>query len=174
MTEDRQTSAPPAEASDLQTRHLRGDVLDVQLLVRRVPGVAGHLEDAQLAFEKMLTYANHLGLYSEQIGSSGELLDNFPQAFTTSRSSAPRSGSTGNSRCNAPPDPNRIRPSARFGMHSRPRARRDAMEHRPMSRPGADVARRYPIVSAADPCPASQSEETACAIARHSSARPTS
>jgi GH15 family glucan-1,4-alpha-glucosidase len=43
---------------------------------------AGRLEDAQLAFEKMLTYANHLGLYSEQIGSSGELLGNFPQAFT--------------------------------------------------------------------------------------------
>ncbi|MCL2768719.1 MAG: glycoside hydrolase family 15 protein [Solirubrobacterales bacterium] len=43
---------------------------------------AGHLEEAQLAFEKMLTYANHLGLYSEQIGSSGELLGNFPQAFT--------------------------------------------------------------------------------------------
>jgi GH15 family glucan-1,4-alpha-glucosidase len=43
---------------------------------------AARLEDAQLAFEKMLTYANHLGLYSEQIGSSGELLGNFPQAFT--------------------------------------------------------------------------------------------
>jgi GH15 family glucan-1,4-alpha-glucosidase len=60
MTEDRQTapltSAPPAVASDLQTRYL--------------------------VFEKMLTYANHLGLYAEQIGSSGELLGNFPQAFT--------------------------------------------------------------------------------------------
>jgi GH15 family glucan-1,4-alpha-glucosidase len=43
---------------------------------------AGYLEEAQLAFEKMLTYANHLGLYSEQIGPSGELLGNFPQAFT--------------------------------------------------------------------------------------------
>jgi hypothetical protein len=30
----------------------------------------------------MLTYANHFGLYSEQIGVSGELLGNFPQAFT--------------------------------------------------------------------------------------------
>ena len=30
----------------------------------------------------MPTYANHLGLYSGQIGSSGELLGNFPQAFT--------------------------------------------------------------------------------------------
>jgi GH15 family glucan-1,4-alpha-glucosidase len=43
---------------------------------------AGRLEEAQLAFEKMHTYANHLGLYSEQIGSTGELLGNFPQAFT--------------------------------------------------------------------------------------------
>ena len=30
----------------------------------------------------MLTYANHLGQYSEQIGLSGELLGNIPQAFT--------------------------------------------------------------------------------------------
>ena len=43
---------------------------------------AGRLDDARLAFEKMLTYANHLGLYSEEIGPSGELLGNFPQAFT--------------------------------------------------------------------------------------------
>jgi hypothetical protein len=33
-------------------------------------------------FEKMHTYANHVGLYSEQIGVNGELLGNFPQAFT--------------------------------------------------------------------------------------------
>ncbi len=43
---------------------------------------AGHVDEARLAFEKMLTYANHLGLYSEQIGPTGELLGNFPQAFT--------------------------------------------------------------------------------------------
>lgn len=43
---------------------------------------AGQLEEARLVFEKMLGYANHLGLYSEQIGSSGEALGNFPQAFT--------------------------------------------------------------------------------------------
>ena len=33
-------------------------------------------------FEKMLTYANHLGLYAEEIGQTGEALGNFPQAFT--------------------------------------------------------------------------------------------
>jgi GH15 family glucan-1,4-alpha-glucosidase len=43
---------------------------------------AGNLEEARLAFEKMHTYANHLGLYSEEIGPSGEALGNFPQAFT--------------------------------------------------------------------------------------------
>jgi pentatricopeptide repeat protein len=43
---------------------------------------AGRLEEARLIFEKMLTYANHVGLYSEEIGSTGEQLGNFPQAFT--------------------------------------------------------------------------------------------
>jgi GH15 family glucan-1,4-alpha-glucosidase len=43
---------------------------------------AGRPHDAQLVFEKMLTYSNHLGLYSEEIGPTGELLGNFPQAFT--------------------------------------------------------------------------------------------
>jgi GH15 family glucan-1,4-alpha-glucosidase len=43
---------------------------------------AGELEKAQLLFEKLLGYANHLGLYSEQIGPSGQHVGNFPQAFT--------------------------------------------------------------------------------------------
>jgi GH15 family glucan-1,4-alpha-glucosidase len=43
---------------------------------------AGRLDNAVLTFEKMFTYANHLGLYSEEIGSTGEQLGNFPQAFT--------------------------------------------------------------------------------------------
>jgi GH15 family glucan-1,4-alpha-glucosidase len=43
---------------------------------------AGRIDEARLAFEKMLGYANHLGLYSEQIGLTGEALGNFPQAFT--------------------------------------------------------------------------------------------
>jgi GH15 family glucan-1,4-alpha-glucosidase len=43
---------------------------------------AGQLEKARFYFEKMLGYANHLGLYSEQLGFQGEHLGNFPQAFT--------------------------------------------------------------------------------------------
>jgi GH15 family glucan-1,4-alpha-glucosidase len=43
---------------------------------------AGRLEEARLIFEQMLGYANHLGLYAEEISPSGEALGNFPQAFT--------------------------------------------------------------------------------------------
>lgn len=43
---------------------------------------AGRLEQARYAFDKMLTYANHVGLFAEEIGPTGEQLGNFPQAFT--------------------------------------------------------------------------------------------
>ncbi len=43
---------------------------------------AGQLDKARITFEKMLTYANHLGLYSEEIALTGEQIGNFPQAFT--------------------------------------------------------------------------------------------
>jgi pentatricopeptide repeat protein len=49
----------------------------VEALVR-----SGRLEDARMTFEKMLTYANHVGLYSEEIALTGEQIGNFPQAFT--------------------------------------------------------------------------------------------
>lgn len=49
----------------------------VEALVR-----AGRVDEARLAFEKMLTYANHLGLYAEEISRNGEQQGNFPQAFT--------------------------------------------------------------------------------------------
>jgi len=41
-----------------------------------------YLQQARLMFEKMLSYANHVGLYAEETGHSGEALGNFPQAFT--------------------------------------------------------------------------------------------
>ncbi|WP_432094568.1 glycoside hydrolase family 15 protein [Streptomyces sp. bgisy100] len=43
---------------------------------------AGRLDQARLVFEKMLTYTNHLGMYSEEVAVTGEQLGNFPQAFT--------------------------------------------------------------------------------------------
>lgn len=44
--------------------------------------LCGQIERAKENFEKMLGYANHLGLYAEQLGMKGEHLGNFPQAFT--------------------------------------------------------------------------------------------
>ncbi|MET9896694.1 glycoside hydrolase family 15 protein [Streptomyces sp. NPDC006465] len=43
---------------------------------------AGRLRPARYTFEKMHTYANHVGLFAEEVGPSGEQLGNFPQAFT--------------------------------------------------------------------------------------------
>ena len=43
---------------------------------------SGRLEQGRYVFEKMLTYANHLGLFSEEIAPTGEQLGNFPQAFS--------------------------------------------------------------------------------------------
>jgi GH15 family glucan-1,4-alpha-glucosidase len=42
----------------------------------------GRLAAARYAFEKMQTYANHVGLFAEEVGPAGEQLGNFPQAFT--------------------------------------------------------------------------------------------
>ncbi|MCX5251687.1 glycoside hydrolase family 15 protein [Streptomyces sp. NBC_00201] len=43
---------------------------------------AGRLPQARYTFEKMQTYANHVGLFAEEVGPTGEQLGNFPQAFT--------------------------------------------------------------------------------------------
>ncbi len=43
---------------------------------------AGDVEEAQLLFEKLLSYGNHVGLFSEEVSAQGELLGNFPQALT--------------------------------------------------------------------------------------------
>jgi GH15 family glucan-1,4-alpha-glucosidase len=54
----------------------------VEALTRAGRTDPDRLEDARLLFEQMLGYANHLGLYAEQTGASGQALGNFPQAFT--------------------------------------------------------------------------------------------
>ncbi len=54
----------------------------VEALTRASQADAEKLDHARLLFERVLGYANHLGLYSEQTGPQGEALGNFPQAFT--------------------------------------------------------------------------------------------
>jgi GH15 family glucan-1,4-alpha-glucosidase len=43
---------------------------------------AGEIVRAELLFEKIMSYANHVGLFSEEIDENGEQLGNFPQALT--------------------------------------------------------------------------------------------
>jgi len=54
----------------------------VEALTRAGQVIPEKLDQARLLFERMLGYANHLGLYAEQTGPQGEALGNFPQAFT--------------------------------------------------------------------------------------------
>ncbi len=54
----------------------------VEALTRAGAVDSDKLDEARLLFERMLGFANHLGLYAEQTGSQGEALGNFPQAFT--------------------------------------------------------------------------------------------
>jgi GH15 family glucan-1,4-alpha-glucosidase len=54
----------------------------VEALTRAGQTIPEKLDQARLLFERMLGYANHLGLYAEQTGPEGEALGNFPQAFT--------------------------------------------------------------------------------------------
>jgi GH15 family glucan-1,4-alpha-glucosidase len=42
----------------------------------------GDVQKARYFMEKMLGYANHVGLYGEQLGVRAQHLGNFPQAFT--------------------------------------------------------------------------------------------
>jgi len=54
----------------------------VEALTRAGLAFSEKLDQARLLFERVLGYANHLGLYAEQTGPQGEALGNFPQAFT--------------------------------------------------------------------------------------------
>ena len=54
----------------------------VEALTRAGKNDRARLDEARLMFERMLGYANHLGLYAEETGPCAEALGNFPQAFT--------------------------------------------------------------------------------------------
>ena len=54
----------------------------VEALTRASASDPERLGQARRLFEQMLGYANHLGLYAEQIGHQGQALGNFPQALT--------------------------------------------------------------------------------------------
>jgi GH15 family glucan-1,4-alpha-glucosidase len=54
----------------------------VEALTRAGQANPAWLDEARLLFERMLGYANHLGLYAEQTSTQGQALGNFPQAFT--------------------------------------------------------------------------------------------
>jgi GH15 family glucan-1,4-alpha-glucosidase len=54
----------------------------VEALTRAGRADRAKLEAARILFERMLGYANHLGLYSEQTGITGEALGNYPQGLT--------------------------------------------------------------------------------------------
>ena len=43
---------------------------------------AGRLWKARVVFERVLAHANHVGLFAEEVGRSGQFLGNFPQALT--------------------------------------------------------------------------------------------
>jgi GH15 family glucan-1,4-alpha-glucosidase len=54
----------------------------VEALTRAGRADRSRLDQARLMFERMLGYANHLGLFAEETSMSGDALGNFPQAFT--------------------------------------------------------------------------------------------
>ncbi|HYE95261.1 MAG TPA: glycoside hydrolase family 15 protein [Rubricoccaceae bacterium] len=54
----------------------------VEALARAGRTEPERLERAYVLFEKMLGYSNHLGLFAEQTGLSGQARGNFPQAFS--------------------------------------------------------------------------------------------
>lgn len=54
----------------------------VEALTRASHSDPERLDHARFLFEQILGYANHLGLYGEQVGHRGQALGNFPQALT--------------------------------------------------------------------------------------------
>lgn len=72
----------PALAADDGFRSWEGTFSICSFWLVEALARAGRLEEARLILEKTFTYANHVGLYAEEIGPTGEALGNFPQALT--------------------------------------------------------------------------------------------
>ncbi len=72
----------PKDAADDGLGTLEGTFSPCSFWMAEALARAGRLDDARLMLEKMLTYGNHVGLFAEEIGPTGEALGNFPQAFT--------------------------------------------------------------------------------------------
>jgi len=72
----------PKVAADDGLGSLEGTFSPCSFWLSEALARAGRLDEARLVLEKMLTYSNHVGLFAEEIGPTGEALGNFPQAFT--------------------------------------------------------------------------------------------
>lgn len=72
----------PEQAADDGLRSQEGVFSPCSFWLAEALANAGQLEEARLILENVFTYANHLGLYAEEIGPTGEALGNYPQAFT--------------------------------------------------------------------------------------------
>lgn len=72
----------PTEAADDGLGTTEGTFSPCSFWMAEVVARTGRIDDGRLMLEKMLTYSNHVGLYAEEIGPTGEALGNFPQAFT--------------------------------------------------------------------------------------------
>lgn len=72
----------PKEAADDGLGSFEGTFCACSFWMAETLARAGRLEEARLMLEKMLSYSNHVGLYAEEIGPTGEALGNYPQAFT--------------------------------------------------------------------------------------------
>ncbi len=72
----------PQTAADDGLRSEEGTFTPCSFWLAEALARSGRIDEARLMLEKMFTYANHVGLYAEEIGPSGEALGNFPQAFT--------------------------------------------------------------------------------------------
>jgi GH15 family glucan-1,4-alpha-glucosidase len=72
----------PKKAANDGIGSLEGTFTPCSFWMAQALARAGRTDEARLMLERTLTYCNHVGLYAEEIGPTGEALGNYPQAFT--------------------------------------------------------------------------------------------